>query len=532
MNRLKSSFGKVPSIGFLVIIGIILSLALANPAMAAAKKSRFVMAIGAEYESVDPHVKYDVPGYLPFLNMYDNLLRYQGNPPKIVPWLAEKHGVSADGMTWTFYLRKGAKFHDGTELKADAVRYSVERLLSMGKGPASAFLPIISKEDVTAKDDYTVVFKLKKPFSPFLAIIPMLAIVNPRIVKAHEKDGDWGAQWLSTNEAGSGAFVMKEWKGAAVGFLLEPFKDYWQPWPQKRLDEVEVRIIREISSVVMALKKGEVHGGQTYIPADVVEQLQKDPNVRVEPHESMRVMVLRMNNARLPLNDKNIRKALSHAFNYDAFIKDILKGMATRNCGPNPRNLWGYPKDAFCYDYNLEKAKEYLAKAKTKVTKPIVISYQMELIQTKIAAELFQSELMKIGVPAEARADTWPKLVASTKTPETTPDMWIHWVSTYYVDPDNWIGQMYDMANHGAWKASSWYKNEEVSGLLQKAREVLNQAERQKLYEKASQIVVDDAVDLWVYNTTEYQPLHKSVRNFQFCPAGSGQEYRTLYMEE
>ena len=518
-------------LGLLLVVSIVLSLTLAVETFSAAKKSRFVMGVQVDYETLDPHVKYDVPGYLPFLNMYDNLLRYQGNPPKIVPWLAERHDIAPDGMTWTFHLRKGVKFHDGTELKADAVIYSVQRLLSIGKGPASAFLPIISKEDVAAKDDYTVVFKLKKPFSPFVAIIPMLAIVNPKVLKAHEKDGDWGSQWLSTKEAGSGAFMLKDWKGSGVGFLMERNKSYWLPWPERRLDEVEVRIIREVSSRVLSLRKGEIHGTDTYMPADVIEQLKKDPNVRVEPHESMRTFVLRMNNARSPLSDKNVRKALLHSFNYEEFINDILKGMAIRNCGPIPRNLWGYPKDAYCYDYNLDKAKEYLSKAEAKVTRPITIAYQMELTQTKIAAELFQSELMKIGVPAEARPDTWAKLIASTKSPETTPDIWIHWVSTYYVDPDNWIGQCYDMANHGTWKASSWYKNEEVSQLLQKAREVQDQAERQRLYERASRIVVDDAVDLWIYNTTEYQPLHKTVHNFQFCPAGSGQEYRTLYLE-
>ena len=516
---------------FALITCLVLILSLPAPPADAARKNRFVFINATEFETLDPHVKFDVPGYLPFLNMYDNLLRYQGNPPKIVPWLAEKYEASPDGMTWTFYLRKDAKFHDGSPVKADAVVYSVDRLLSLGKGPASAFLPILSKENVSAKDDYTVVFKLKKPFSPFKAIIPMLAIVNPREIKAHEKGSDWGSQWLSMNDAGSGAFKLKKWKGAAVGFTMERNKDFWLPWGKKYLDEVEVMIMREVSSRMMAFKKGEAHFGQTYYPPEVLAELRKDPNVRVEPHESMKIFLFHMNNARPPLNDKNVRKALLHAFNYDSFIKDTLQGMVERNCGPIPRNLWGYPKGADCYDYDLEKAKQYLAKAGVKLDKPIKISYQMGLIQTKMAAELFQSELRKIGVKAEVIANTWPKLVASCRSVETTPDIWIHWVSTYYVDPDNWIGQMYDTANHGAWKASSWYKNKEVSALLQKAREVTDRKDRTELYEKAFKIVVDDAVDIWIYNMTEHAPLHKSVKNFQFCPAGSGQEFRLVYLE-
>ena len=105
MSQSRMRFSRWASLCLIIIVSLILSLAVAGPAASAAKKSRFVMAIGADYESIDPHVKYDVPGYLPFLNLYDNLLRYEGNPPQIVPWLAEKHDVYSNGMTWTFYLR-------------------------------------------------------------------------------------------------------------------------------------------------------------------------------------------------------------------------------------------------------------------------------------------------------------------------------------------------------------------------------------------------------------------------------------------
>jgi len=532
MKALRKRRIATPRGLFTLIVCLALIPVFLAPPADAARKKRISFVYATEFESIDPHVKFDVPGYLTFLNFYDNLLRYQGNPPKITPWLAEKYDVSPDGMTWTFYLRKDAKFHDGSPVTADAVVYSVNRLLSLGRGPASAFLPILSKEDLSATDTYTVVFKLKKPFSPFKAIIPMLAIVNPKVVKAHEKNNDWGAPWLSINEAGSGAYTLKKWKGSAVGFTMGRNKDFWLPWGEKYLDEIDIPIMRETSARLMAFKKGEAHIGQTYYTAEVLDELKKSPNVRVEPHESMKLFLFHMNNARPPLNDKNVRKALSYAFNYDSFIKDTLQGMVERNCGPIPRNLWGYPKDTACYEYDLEKAKQYLAKAKTKIDRPIKISYQMGLVQTKMAAELFQSELRKIGVKAEVIANTWPKLVASCKSVETTPDIWIHWVSTYYVDPDNWIGQMYDMANHGAWKASSWYKNKEVSAMLQKAWEITDRAQRAELYEKAFKIIVDDAVDIWIYNMTEHAPLNKSIKNFQFCPAGSGQELRLVYQEQ
>jgi peptide/nickel transport system substrate-binding protein len=105
---------------------------------AAEKSAKFVVTWNA-FDTMDPHVKQDVSAAAFNLNIYDNLMRYQGNPPQIVPWLAESHTVSDDGKTWTFHLRRGMQFHDGSELTAEAVRYSFERLLTMGKAPSAIF---------------------------------------------------------------------------------------------------------------------------------------------------------------------------------------------------------------------------------------------------------------------------------------------------------------------------------------------------------------------------------------------------------
>src|SRR5690606_12218947 len=107
-------------------------------AHAAATPKRFIYAWTA-FDILDPHVKYDLNATFFTLNMYDGLLRYQGNPPEIVPWLAERHEVTDDGRTWTFHLRRGVKFHDGNEVDAEAVRFSFERLLTLGKGFSGIF---------------------------------------------------------------------------------------------------------------------------------------------------------------------------------------------------------------------------------------------------------------------------------------------------------------------------------------------------------------------------------------------------------
>ncbi len=141
---------------------------------------------------LDPHAIYDVPMQLILLNAYDGLVRYVGNPPELVPWLAESWTVSDDGLTWMFTLRDGATFHDGSPVTADDVVYSFQRLLSLGKAPSGAFSPVLSAENVTAIDERTVQFVLDKPYAPFLSALPIVAIVNQELVKANAKDGDWG----------------------------------------------------------------------------------------------------------------------------------------------------------------------------------------------------------------------------------------------------------------------------------------------------------------------------------------------------
>src|SRR5215467_11437991 len=135
--------------------------------------------------NVDPHQVFDVPMQFYSLNTYDNLYRYEGNPPKLEPWLAKSYTVSPDGMTWEFKLRSDAKFHDGSPVGAEDVVYSFKRVLALGKGPAGAFKPVLKPENISAPDKETIRFKLDTAYAPFLSAIPIVMIVNPRVVAAH-----------------------------------------------------------------------------------------------------------------------------------------------------------------------------------------------------------------------------------------------------------------------------------------------------------------------------------------------------------
>jgi peptide/nickel transport system substrate-binding protein len=484
--------------------------------------------------NLDPHQIFDVPMQVVMINAYDGLYRYQNDPPEIVPWLAQSHAVSADGLTWEFRLRAGVKFHDGSALTAEDVAYSFRRVLALRLGPAGAFLPVLRAENVTSPDPLTVRFVLSRPYAPFLAAIPIVSIVNPRVVQANQRDGDWGKAWLASNGAGSGAYKIVPATYRPLEALdLEINPDHWMGWEDNKapVRKVAMRPTAETSTRINALLNGSMDWTDTNFPADQVERVNASKIARVARDTVMRTFLVRMQNQRPPFDNINMRRALAHAFNYPGFINDILGGYATRDPLPMPDQLWGAPKDVAGYDYDLDKAKKYLAAAAkdgAPVKRAIELHYQSENDLAVQCAQMFQADLAQIGVNLKAVPDTWANMTANAVKPESTPDMWVHWVSAYFVDPENWVGQMYDSQFHGTWKASCYYRNDQVDALLREARAGKDQESRAPLYEKAIRQIVADCPDIWVYNSMQLQGIANRVKGRRFCTVGQGCEMRWI----
>jgi ABC-type transport system substrate-binding protein len=515
---------------FGVLTALVLAAGLVGVAADADAKSRFVFANESDYDTLDPHAAFDVGRIAVRLNIYDGLMRWEKNPAQLEPWIAESHSISPDGLTYTFKLRKGTKFHDGTELKASDVVYSMERILALGKGAASLFKTMIAPSQTKAVDDYTVEFKLTKPSAIFLSIVPEVHIVNEKLVKKNEVNNDWGAAWLSKNSAGSGAYKVTQFD-PAIGFVAERYAMHFKGWGPKYIDEIEFRGVKDTNTRVLGLIKGDFNGIGGYLQTDQIKRIQRSGNAKILEAESMRVMMMQFNTQRPPLNDVHVRRALNYAFDYDGFNKNILGGLVERNPTPLPNTIWGMPKGVKGYSYDLEKAKAELAKAAAKVDRPLEVVYLTGFAQSEQAAQLYQNGLQKIGIQAKVIGTPWPTVVEKVAKPETTPDISVYWISTYYADPHNWIGEMFHSATAGTFKNAHHYKNPKVDALLDKALASTDQAERTKLYEEATRIVVEDAPGLWIYNTKWYGPYSKNLQGLVFCPIGNAQEMRTAYYE-
>src|SRR5206468_275020 len=173
-------------------LSLVLALVMlaAIPSAPATAQTRFVFANESPYDTMDPHAAFDVGRVAVRLNLYDGLYRWLDNPPVLNPWLAESHAVSSDGLTYTFKLRHGVKFHDGAEVTAEDVRYSAERILALKKGAASLLATMIAPGATKAVDKYTVQFALAKPTAISMAVIPEIHVVNAALHKKQAKDSD------------------------------------------------------------------------------------------------------------------------------------------------------------------------------------------------------------------------------------------------------------------------------------------------------------------------------------------------------
>jgi len=545
MRKKRNHFSTISRRTFLKGMGAGAAVALGGaitPRIASAKlvgnvpASKYIWSSISYLQTLDPHVLADIPAYTYKLNMYGELYRYQDSPPKLIPWIARNYEVTPDAMKWTFHLYRGQKFHDGTEITAEDVRFSTERLMEMGKDASSGFKPYMKKDAVKVIDKYTCQFNLDKPAGFFIALIPLLSIVNSKVLKEHDKNGDYGAAWLANNEAGSGAFKLKTWD-PAVGFTAQQWPGWKDGWRDKYFKEIEYRTIIELASRVAALQKGDIHGVETYLQPDQVEKLKKDPNIKVITVVGLRTFMIRMNCVRPPTSSVHFRRALSYAFPYKDYIeKTMLNNVVPALGGPVPNNLWGWPKDLKIYNTDLKKAKEELALAQKELSpeefkRPVTIKAVKGFTNTKIAALYLQSVASELGLEMKVQEEPWPVLVSATRDPKTTHDMWLHWMSAYYLDPDNWVGRPYSSSYHGSMFGSTFYKNEKVDKLLERGGRTTSKEERKAIYEEATRLIVADAPDIWISNDKYNGTFTADVRGWRFCDIGGGQEIYPMWRE-
>ncbi|MFC5603737.1 ABC transporter substrate-binding protein [Sporosarcina koreensis] len=486
-------------------------------------KDTLVFGRGGDSTSLDPSRVTEGETFKVTVNLFETLLNFGEQDTTIQPGLAKEWDTSDDGLTYTFKLEEGVKFHDDTDFNAEAVVKNFER---WANGNADMF-PYYDTmfggfkgdeghviDSVTADGDYTVIIKLKRPQAPFLKNIAMsmFAIASPT---AFEKGDDQ----FERNPVGTGPFKFVDWK-TNDSITIEKFDGYWQKGLPK-LDKIIFRSIPDNSARLNALIAGEIDLADGINPADG-EKIEGNADLQLIERPSMNVGYLGLTVTRPPFDKKEVRQAINHAIDKQTIIDSFFEGRADIAKNPMPSSISGYNDDIKGYDYNPEKAKELLAKA------GYPDGFKMELWAMPVprpympdgakVAEVIQSNLADIGVKAEIVSYEWGTYLDKASKGEADAFM-LGWTGDNG-DADNFLYALLDEDNIGS-NNYTYFKNAKMHDLFIEAQTEVDEDKRIELYKKAQEIIHEEAPWVPLAHSTPLLAAAKDLTGFVPHPTGS-----------
>ena len=460
---------------------------------------------------IDPAVGSDYSDTMAMVQLYDPLV-FPNLDGSVRPHLAEKWDISDDFLTYTFHLRKGMKFHNGDELTAEDVVFSTERFLNISEGRSYILRSkdaqgriIAGIESVKAINDYTVEFKLVKPFGPFILALPNLYILNEsQVMENIDKSdtmygemGDYGKKWLLTNDAGSGPYKVKKME-MEESLLGEKFDDYWGGWGENAPDFFrEVSFPGEVALRTM-MKNRETEIVPQMLPPEAYVALREIPGVEtivVYANQNLQIM---LNTKVPPTDDIHVRKAISWVMDYGMVVDDVFPNYV-QSVGPVPQTLPGHTK-TFQYSYNLEKAKEEMAKSAYAGQKniPFTLSWCAEVPNEGKAALLLQANAADIGIDVEINKKPFGVMINDSQTIETTPNGSIIYVASSYNEAGSMLEKRYHSNSCGSVDQTEWLDSPEIDIAIEDALATVDQDERFKKYAEIQHMLVDLTPTIWL----------------------------------
>jgi peptide/nickel transport system substrate-binding protein len=458
----------------------------------------------------DPAVGADLASSNLYLNVYDQLVTFDtGIPAKLVPDLAERWTVSQDGLHYTFILRKGVTFHDGTYLTANDVVYSMDRMLTINQGFSFMWAGILKPGDTVAINDTAVQFNLERTFGPFLSTLPYFSILNSKLVKqntlpsgSYGSNGDYGTAWFANGgDAGSGPYRLVEWK-QNIDYKFVRYDNYWKGWKQGQiygetvLEEAEETTIKQLVQSTQGAFTTQFLSTSFYQWASTVPGLSITfAAYSPDPH------YIFLNTASPPLDNVHFRRALAYLFNYSDFEKNIR---ASGLFHDRPLS-WGMLPSLYPYydsslprptNANLTAAMEELKASGLDVTKirPLTC-YAIQGIEFEHLTCLQLSQnAKKLGITINVADLLWSKYNQDFGPNGTADDMVAVTEAGLYLDPDSILYNTFHSSNTThTWAISpTYFRNQTLDRMLDLGRSSLDPNVRQQAYYTAQRILAQN----------------------------------------
>jgi len=438
-------------------------------------------------------------------NMYETLLMV--NPPGSAepykPMLAESWEHSEDGLTWTFHLRQGVKFQDGSDLNADAVIKSLDRTINLGIGAGYIWAPVDTME---APDPMTVVFTLK-----YAAHLELIAgsmfgswIMSPKAIEAAVNDPAYFEQGPGVN-AGTGPYKLESYTPEKE-VVLTKFDDYWGGWADEpHNDKVIIYIVPDEVTRQQMLMGGEVDQAWM-LPIETILRLKDDPNYNFYEVESPYNYLAYLNTQKPPLDNKLVRQAIAYAMPYADILEAGYYGYGEQSHSIVPKGIWPYSDKVFQYTYDVEKAKELMKEAGLEgQTIKLVMTYAVEMPDPQRYAPVIKDALAAIGFDVEIRPLMWAQQweLAKSEDPLKRQDILLSLYWPTYSDGgvDNLYTMLHCEVGYVYWNMSGWC-NSEFDKLIGDAAllTVTDPEKSQELYIQAMDLAADESPMLAFYD--------------------------------
>ena len=483
-----------------------------------------VLRAGMQTDPVglDPHTTQATATRNMLENVYDTVVMFNSQM-EIVPALAESWTTSEDGLTWTFTIRQGVLFHDGSTLKASDIAFSLNRIKDPAiASPRSGDFEVI--ESVTAPDDATVVITLTKPFSPLLSKLAqsLNVIVSEAVATANSND-------LLNVVVGTGAFTFVEYV-PQTKLELAKNPNYWGKDADGNqlpyLDGITFLFYPEPTARTTAVQTGNADWIE-YVPAADVDILKADSNLQVIGGLSNNFRTIYLNVTRPPMDNKLVRQALAYTIDEQAIVDVALFGTggvaATGTTVPVGQY---YAIESSPYNgRDIDKAKALLAEAgfAEGLEFDLYVTSTYDFLRTP--AEIIQSNLAEIGVKVNIVAEDWsvylPKVLEHDFTATILGE-------SGQSDPDDFL---YDVFRTDGGGNLGLFSNADLDKLLDQGREIADPAQRKALYTQAQEMILDQAPQVFLFHSAQYEALRSNVKGFEHFPNTSYLGFRSTWLE-
>lgn len=496
-----------------------LSALCAAGAMAEDKVAITVNAVQI-FGTIDPSKVNDYTEYMAAVNLYDALTTVNAEGA-VIPQLAESWDISEDSLTYTFHLKEGAMFQNGSPVTAGDVVYSIRRLIGVNEGPAYLFNELITEESVSAPDDQTVEIRLSKVYAPFISITPLLLVIDQEAVQTSEDD-IWGESWLADHSEGAGPYSLSSWdRGAQM--TLSRFEGYHGGWPnEKPIDEVRFVITRDEATVRALAQRGELGISSQYQSNETYEGIAKLDGYHTIRAATATGFYIKLNNQIAPTDDIHVRRAIALAMDYATIREAIFPGAELK--GPLADVFAAaVPEDAAAPVYDLEAAQAELAKSKYAGQGPI------KLVHTYVSNTPFEEEislLLKatldtIGFDVEIRPEPWNRITELANSVETTPHSTQVFYGPTYPSPDLVFYVQYASSAKGTWSSMDWVMDPAIDEMIEASRAETDADARNGIYQDIYRKLVADQRSVWLLTQERQFATNKCLKGYAWVPMQS-----------